>query len=241
MEKTVSEAIAYRRSVRRFDPNQQLKTTDVQNCIREATLAPTSSNLQLWEFYHITSPDTLKALSKACFGQSAASSALQLVIPIVRKDLWKKRAAANLDFLSGQFDAQETRNAKQEQRTLKYYNKLVPTLHREFFGIFSFARKIVAFFIGLSRPMYREVSRSDLRVIGHKSTALAAENFMISMAAKGMDTCPMEGFDSKRVKKILGLPKSAEISMIIGCGYRDNNGIYGPRFRVPFEEVYRAI
>ena len=241
MEKTVSEAIAYRRSVRRYDPNQQLNTTDVQNCIRQATLAPTSSNLQLWEFYHITSPDTLKALSKACFGQSAASSALQLVIPIVRKDLWKKRAAANLDFLSGQFDAQETRNAKQEQRTLKYYNKLVPTLHREFFGIFSFARKIVAFFIGLSRPMYREVSRSDLRVIGHKSTALAAENFMISMAAKGMDTCPMEGFDSKRVKKILGLPKSAEISMIIGCGYRDNNGIYGPRFRVPFEEVYRAI
>jgi len=241
MEKTVSEAIEYRRSVRRYDPNQQLNTTDVQNCIREATLAPTSSNLQLWEFYHITSPDTLKALSKACFGQSAASSALQLVIPIVRKDLWKKRAAANLDFLSGQFDAQETRNAKQEQRTLKYYNKLVPTLYREFFGIFSFARKIVAFFIGLSRPMYREVSRSDLRVIGHKSTALAAENFMISMAAKEMDTCPMEGFDSKRVKKILGLPKSAEISMIIGCGYRDNNGIYGPRFRVPFEEVYRAI
>ena len=89
--------------------------------------------------------------------------------------------------------------------------------------------------------MYREVSSSDLRVIVHKSTALAAENFMISMAAKGMDTCPMEGFDSKLVKKILGLPKSAEISMIIGCGYRDNNGIYGPRFRVPFEEVYRAI
>ena len=241
MEKTVSEAIEYRRSVRRFDPNQQLNTTDVQNCIREATLAPTSSNLQLWEFYHITSPDTLKALSKACFGQSAASSALQLVIPIVRKDLWKKRAAANLDFLSGQFDAQETRNAKQEQRTLKYYNKLVPTLYREFFGIFSFARKIVAFFIGLSRPMYQEVSRSDLRVIGHKSTALAAENFMISMAAKRMDTCPMEGFDSNRVKKILGLPKSAEISMIIGCGYRDNNGIYGARFRVSFEEVYRAF
>ena len=87
MEKTVSEAIAYRRSVRHYDPNQQLNTTDVQNCIREATLAPTSSNLQLWEFYHITSPDKLKALSKACFGQSAASTALQLVIPIVRKDL----------------------------------------------------------------------------------------------------------------------------------------------------------
>jgi len=195
----------------------------------------------LWKFYHITSPDSLKALSKACFGQSAAGTALQSVIPIVRKDLWRSRAAANLNFLTSQFEAQETRDAKKEQRTLKYYNKLVQTLYREFFGIFSFSRKIVAFFIGLSRPMYREVSRCDLRIIAHKSTALAAENFMVSMAAKGMDTCPMEGYDSKRVKQILGLPKSVEITMIIGCGYRDKGGIYGPRFRIPFEEVYRAI
>ncbi len=49
--------------------------------------------------------------------------------------------------------------------------------------------------------MYREVSPGDLRVIAHKSTALAAQNFMISMAALGYDTCPMEGLDSKRVKK----------------------------------------
>jgi nitroreductase len=89
--------------------------------------------------------------------------------------------------------------------------------------------------------MYREVGRCDLRIIAHKSAALAAENFMISIASKGIDTYPMEGFDSKRVKKILGLPKKAEINMIIGCGFRDKGGIYGPRFRVPFEEVYRAM
>ena len=172
MEKPVSEAIAYRRSVRRYDPNQQLNTTEVQNCIREATLAPTISNLQLWEFYHITSPDKLKALSKACFGQSAAGTALQLVIPIVRKDLWRSRAAANLNFLTSQFEAQETRDAKKEQRTLKYYNKLVPTLYREFFGIFSFARKIVAFFIGLSHLVYWDVSRCDLRITAHKTRLL---------------------------------------------------------------------
>jgi nitroreductase len=34
-----------------------------------------------------------------------------------------------------------------------------------------------------------------------KSAALAAQNFMISMAAVNYDTCPMEGFDSLRVKK----------------------------------------
>ncbi|MEC9194986.1 MAG: nitroreductase family protein, partial [Bacteroidota bacterium] len=43
---------------------------------------------------------------------------------------------------------------------------------------------------------------------------------------------------SKRVKKTLNLPKAAEISMIIGCGFRTNKGVYGPRFRIPFDEVY---
>jgi hypothetical protein len=49
----------------------------------------------------------------------------------------------------------------------------------------------------------------------------------------------MEGFDSKQVKKLLKLPAGSEISMIIGCGIRKAEGVYGDRFRVPFEEVYK--
>ena len=241
MEKSVSEAIEYRRSVRRYDAKKALNKKDIEACIRQATLAPSSSNLQLWEFYHITNPETLKELSTACFGQAAAATALQLVIPIVRKDLWKKRVNANLKFLNAQFEAQEVRNTKQEKMALNYYGKVIPTLYKDFFGILGLIKKVAATITGASRPMYREVSATDLRVVAHKSTALAAQNFMISMAAKGIDTCPMEGFDSKRVRQILGLPKSAQISMIIGCGYRDKGGIYGPRFRVPFNEVYRKI
>jgi hypothetical protein len=40
------------------------------------------------------------------------------------------------------------------------------------------------------------------------------------------------------VKKIIGIPNSAEINMIIACGVREETGIYGERFRVPLEEVY---
>ena len=57
----------------------------------------------------------------------------------------------------------------------------------------------------------------------------------------GYDTCPMEGSDTKRVKNILNLPRKAEITMIIGCGVRDEKGIYSPRFRVPFNEVYKRV
>ena len=117
----------------------------------------------------------------------------------------------------------------------------MPTIYTDFFGLIGVYKKILSFFVGLFRPMYREVMFSDLRVITHKSVALAAENFMLSMAEEGYDTCPMEGSDTNRVKKILKLPRKAEITMIIGCGIRADNGIYSERFRVPFEDVYKKI
>ena len=95
--------------------------------------------------------------------------------------------------------------------------------------------------IGLFKPIYRQTRLSDMRIVAHKSAGLAAQNFMTSMAAIGYDTCPMEGSDTLRVKRILGLPRGAEINMVISCGIRNDKGIYGPRFRVPFESVYFEI
>jgi nitroreductase len=71
----------------------------------------------------------------------------------------------------------------------------------------------------------------------HKSCALAAQTFMLSIAAEGFHTCPMEGFDELRVKRALGLPRGAEINMIIAIGKGTEAGIWGPRVRVPNEEV----
>ena len=80
-EKTVSEAIQYRRSVRVFK-NKIIEDHKVKECIRLASLAPTSSNMQLWEFYHITSPKILEQLTEACLGQNAAKTAQQMVVVV---------------------------------------------------------------------------------------------------------------------------------------------------------------
>ena len=237
-QKTVQDAIAYRRSVRVYDPNQTIDTAIVKECIRQATLAPTSSNLQLWEFYHVTQKDTKEALTKACLNQNAALTATQFVGAVARKDKWKSRVKANLTFLKQQFEQQEVRNAKREKMANNYYTKIIPTLYTDFLGIFGVLKRVLATIQGISKPMYRQVLQSDLDIVAHKSTALAAQNFMISMAANDYDTCPMEGFDSKRVKAILGLPSSAMITMVISCGIRGKGGVYGPQFRVPFNQVY---
>ena len=243
MLKTVSEAIEYRRSVRKY-LDVELDEEKVKNCIKNATLAPNSSNMQLWEFYHVTNNDTLKKLSKACFDQNAARTAVNMVVFVARRDKWRERAKYNLDFLEDMFDKQEKEGMDVERRrkvSRRYYKKLMPTIYTDFLGIVGYYKKILSFFIGLFRPIYREVLFSDSRVITHKSVALAAENFMLSMAEIGYDTCPMEGSDTTRVKKILKLPSKAEITMIIGCGIRAENGVYTERFRVPFDDVYKKV
>ena len=81
-----------------------------------------------------------------------------------------------------------------------------------------------------------------MRVVVHKSCALAAQTFMLAMSEAGYDTCPLEGLDSRRVKRTLGLPRGAELNMIVSCGIRkEGHGIWGERHRLPFAEVYRRV
>ena len=118
----------------------------------------------------------------------------------------------------------------------------MPFLYARCFGLIGGLRWLISRSIGLFRPMQREVTEADVRTVVHKSCALAAQTFMLAMAENGLDTCPMEGLDSRRVKRILNLPRGAQINMIAACGIRkQGHGIWGERFRLPFDEVYRRI
>lgn len=238
----LEEVLEFRRSVRVYDKNQKIETEVVKKCLELSTLAPSSSNMQLYEFYHITNPEILKKISAACFNQTAASTAQEMVVFVVRQDLYKKRSQAVLNFEKDNIRRNsplERQDKRIKDREL-YYGKIMPFLYARFFGILGFFRKMIAVPVSFFRPMMLQVSENDARVVAHKSCGLAAQTFMIVMANEEYDTCPMEGFDSKRVKDILNLPNGAEINMIISCGKRkENEGIWGDRFRVPFEEVYK--
>ena len=90
MEKTVSEAVGYRRSVRVYDPEKPIDTAVVKKCLEQASLAPNSSNMQLWEFYHITSKETIQKIAPFCFNQNAARTAQQLVVFCHQKRFMEK-------------------------------------------------------------------------------------------------------------------------------------------------------
>ena len=241
---TLSEMLHHRRSVRHYDANQPLNSDKVRECLKLAQLAPSSSNMQLYEFYHITDKTVLKALAHACLDQQAATTAQQMVVFVTRQDLYRRRAQSVLTFERGNL----SRNSPPEKlagrlkKSSGYYGKLTPFLSSRCFGLLGALRKLIAHSIGLFRPMTVNVSEADMRVATHKSCGLAAQTFMLAMAEQGYDTCPMEGLDSRLAKRILKLPRGAEINMIIACGIRqEGRGIWGERYRLPFDEVYRHI
>ena len=240
----LSEVLNFRRSVRVYDSENPVDTQKVKHCLELAALAPNSSNMQLWEFYHVTDPKIMAKISKACLDQTATSTASEIVVFVTRQDLYRKRAKFVLDFERGniQRNSPEERQAKRIKDRELYYGKIMPFLYSRFLGLTGALRVLITQTIGLFRPIVRQVSENDMRVVVHKTCALAAQTFMIAMANEGYDTCPLEGFDSKLMKKALQLPSGAEINMVIPCGIRKgNDGIWGERCRVPFEEVYKKV
>lgn len=240
----LEEVLHFRRSVRDYDPQKEIDTDKVRHCLELATLAPSSSNMQLWEFYHITDPKVLKEMAAACLSQSAVATAKEVVVFVTRQDLHRKRAKAVLDFERGNIARNSP--ADRQQKRIKdrelYYGKVMPFFYGRFLGLLGLFRKMLGLGLGLFRPMVKGLSEADIRIVVHKSCGLAAQTFMIAMANEGYDTCPLEGFDSRLVKKILHLPCGSEINMVVSCGVRNGDkGIWGERFRVPFEEVYRLV
>lgn len=239
---TLSEIINYRRSVRNYQA-LAIDSEKVKRCIELATLAPNSSNMQLWEFYHITNAAILKQLSLACLNQESASTAQQMVVFVTRQDLYLIRAKSMLE-LETQNILKNSPNEKQAKRISRwklYYGFVMPFLYMRFFGVLGMIRKILVNIVGVFRPIIYQVSENDVSVVVHKTCALAAQTFMLAMANEKYDTCPMEGFDSRKVKRILKLPFGAEINMVISCGIRDEKGVWGDRMRIPFNEVYKNI
>lgn len=230
------QIVQSRRSNRRFDPNVEVPDDVIKKSLERAILAPNSSNMQLWEFYWIKSDELKLALVPLCFGQSAAKTAKHIMVFVTRRDLWPKRAAWNLAQIKQGIGDQEPTTL--QKRGLDYYGKLMPLVYRrDLLGLTSLLRRTICFVMGLFKPFMRMGGNADQQVMVHKSCALAAQTFMLSLTAEGYDSCPMEGFDAARVKKLLQLPRGAEINMIVGIGKGTSQGIYNSRIRVPYDEV----
>ncbi len=217
------KVVMTRRSVRRFT-DEPIPEAVLQDCLDMALLAPNSSNLQPWEFYLVRSPEKRAAMAKACLNQNAAKTAAELIVVVARTATWKRHSTEVLEHWP-----EET-----IPRVVEEYYKKGAKVHygRLPLDPMGKVKKFIRNVAGLSRPFPRwPNSQSDMELWACKSTSLAAENLMLALRAHGFDSCPMEGFDEKRLRRIVKLPSDALVLMVVGAGRRAENGIYHAQIR----------
>ncbi len=221
-----TELVSNRRSCRVYS-DEQIPEEIMLKCLDLALLAPNSSNMQPWEFYWVRSEDKRNKLTSYCLNQNTVKTAAEMIVVVARTDTWKRNSKLMLE-------AFETQEIKVPKSATQYYSKIVPLAYNQgFLGWLGMIKRIVFSIIALRKPMVRQPkSTADMRVWSNKSTALACENLMLAFRAYGYDTCPIEGLDQRRVRRMLNLPYGkAEVCMAISVGRRAENGIYGPRIR----------
>ncbi|MEN9723740.1 MAG: hypothetical protein RJB38_1726 [Pseudomonadota bacterium] len=229
------ETLERRRSIRKFslDP---VPEAVIEKALDAAILAPNSSNLQAWDFYWVRTPEAKAALVQACFSQAAARTAQELVVIVADFRKWKRSLAPLLRFIEA---------VKAPKPVISYYQTLIPLMYRPGLGsVLGMFRAVLAWGTGFFRPVPRvPYTFRDLQEVAMKSSALAAENFVLAISAQGYSSCMMEGFDEHRVRRLLKLPRGARITMVIAVGKEKDleSGTWGPRFRIPREEVIHRI
>ncbi|MGE8361461.1 nitroreductase family protein [Pseudomonas sp.] len=219
--------IESRRAVRRFTA-EPVPDSVVRDCLELAVLAPNSCNLQPWSFQVIRDPALLARLHPVCMSQNAAKAPLIIAV-LARPDTWRQ-ACVNI--------VEHWPEPEVPARVRHFYAKTAPFQYNQGpLGLLGFFKRQLLRVAALRKPLMRAPnSHGQMRLWAVKSTALAAQNLMLAFQSHGYATCPMEGFDEVRLRRVLDIPRQAIPIMLLAVGRQGEKGVYNPRLRFPLEQ-----
>jgi nitroreductase len=231
------ESIFRRRAVKVFDP------VEISEGVREQLLdavrhAPSSFNLQPYRFYWVQSAAKKAAVAKLCLGQKPAETASALVVAVADLASLSATSGSQLEWMrSAKFDEQRIRNYERSAKIGRILFMPGP------FGIFAAMKWMVFRLLNLCRVLgMPPLFRGELFKWATKGTSLACQNLMIAAEALGMNTCPMEGFDGRRLSQYLGLSgRYHEVVMVIAIGKKSQAHNEPPQWRRPLDRTVTVL
>lgn len=230
-------AIFHRRAVKVFDP-VEIPETLREQMLDAARHAPSSFNMQPYRLYWVESAAGRRAVSELCMGQKPAATASALVVAVA--DIGSLRSTADLQsqwMRATGFAPDKVRRYERDARIGRIIFAPGPL------NLFGMVKRLVFRLIHCWTIMgLPPRSRQEVFTWAVKSTALACENLMIAAEALGLNTCPMEGFDGRRLVRFFGLsPDCHDIVMVIAIGKQSLAHPVPPQWRRPLEATVTVL
>jgi len=231
------EVIFKRRAVKVFEP-VEIPPSQRELILDAARVAPSSFNIQPYRFYWVESPTMRTRAAQLCMGQSPAKTASALVVAVADIGSWRSTTQSYLEWVRQRgFSHERVSECERRAKFGKWF------FIQGWFGVLGILKWVVLRMVNLSRIIgMAPVSRQGLFKWATKSTSLACENLMIAAEALGLNSCPMEGFDGRRLSKFLGLSsRYHEIVMVIAIGKKSDAQAVEPQWRRPLDATVTVL
>lgn len=226
-----------RRAIKVFEP--VAIPQEARTLILDATRsAPSSFNIQPYRFIWVESPVLLKQTAHLCLDQSPARTASALVVAIADLGSWRATAKGQIEWMRFEgFEPEKIADQEKRAAIAKWF------FLQGWFGVFGVLKWLLLRILNCWKIIGSPpVGRRGMFQWATKSTALACENLMIAAEALGLNTCPMEGFDGRRLSKLLKLsPRYHEIVMVIAIGKKSPRHTVPPQWRRPIEATVETV
>jgi nitroreductase len=233
----ILDAIFQRRAVKVFDPIKIPPETREQ-ILEAARLAPSSFNIQPYRFYWIESPQTRREAARLCMNQSPAATASALVVAVADLGSWQTTTQSQLQWMrTAGFSSEKIYESEQKSKWAKWF------FIQGWFGILGALKWLICRLVNMWTILGAPpVARQGMFKWATKNTSLACENLMIAAEALGLNTCPMEGFDGRRLSKFLGLSaRYHEIVLVIAVGRKSSRHVDQPQWRRPLRATVQVL
>jgi nitroreductase len=230
-------AIFQRRAIRVFDPIE-ISPTLRDELLEAARLAPSSFNSQPYRLFWVSSCDSRRIVAQLCFSRPPAETASALVVAVVDIGAWRSTALGQLEWMRASgFSPEKIAEFERKSKLAKWF--FVQGWCNLLGALKWLAFRAINLFKIIGVP---PVTRQGLFKWATKSTSLACENLMMAAESLGLNTCPMEGFDARRLGRFLGLSsRDHEIVMVIAIGKKSPRHIDQPRWRRPRESTVTIL
>lgn len=232
-EKLLSEAIAARRATPSFELDP-VPNDDLERILRAGLSAPSSYNMQPWRFIVVRNPKQKRKLRSASYNQAKVEEAPVMIVACGDADCWRKGDVEEMLRLGRQcgmapnpsraqaFWLAGMRGGGEDSMTESYAER---------------ARVAI--------PNYLS-KHPDIGLWLNRQVMIAFTHMMLMAEVLGYDTAPMEGFDPRKIRRLLKLPASYYVVALLGIGRlkgpdKYNGGRFSMDHTVFAEEYGQAI
>jgi nitroreductase len=224
------KAIRERFSSHRFS-NKSVADSLLFELLDLANRTPSGFNLQPWHFILVRDETVKKVLCHIAMDQKQVLEAPATVVFVANPQTWQTKYPSMI--------STAVKDGLMTENHAKNYLKSIEILFKiGTLGIYALYKKVLTPLYRLRKPTPTLItSETGAKHYVREQTMLAVSTFMIAAKSAGLDTCPMEGFDEERLKKLLAIPAVMTVPVIVAVGYAEESAERKESVRVALDKV----